>query len=234
MRRPYAITLDLDDTILDGAGLEETIELVCRSLANIYSVDAKDLKAANAEAFTEIWTEAGNDWVLGKLESDSLSLEAWRRALVTCGVADEAAAGRALDLHSQFSPSSFRLFGDVQELLDFVAEEKIPLGLITNGASDVQREKLAILGLESWFEIIVVSGELAAAKPSSLPFEVAVGASLSTVLASGMSVTTSSRMSKGPELQVWYPSGSIAVDGLALTPTPNRILRSSPCWNSWI
>jgi putative hydrolase of the HAD superfamily len=45
------------------------------------------------------------------------------------------------------------------------------LGVITNGAADVQREKVAATGLDSYFPVIVPSGEAGAWKPSPLIFE---------------------------------------------------------------
>src|SRR5271167_4566565 len=104
MRRPSALTLDLDDTLLDGDGLEESIVRVCVSLARLYpQLDAADLRAANAEAWMEYWVEVEDDWTLGRLDSASFSLEAWSRTLLTCGCRDDDVARTARDLHRQFA-----------------------------------------------------------------------------------------------------------------------------------
>ena len=46
--------------------------------------------------------------------------------------------------------------------------------MITNGPSDLQRFKIEVLGIESWFDAIVVSGEIGIAKPDPAVFQVAL------------------------------------------------------------
>lgn len=47
------------------------------------------------------------------------------------------------------------------------------LGLVTNGISEVQRARVTRLGIESLFQAIVVSSEVAAAKPGAAIFDIA-------------------------------------------------------------
>lgn len=177
MRRPSALTLDLDDTLLDGKGLEESIARVCVSLARLYpELDAADLGSANAEAWMDYWFEVEDDWTLGRLDGPSFSLEGWSRTLLACGCKDDDIARTARDLHRQYARDAHRLYDDVQELFDFVDEVKLPIAMISNGASDVQREKVEVLGLGDRFVAIVVSGELGVAKPDAGPFDAAVRA----------------------------------------------------------
>jgi FMN phosphatase YigB (HAD superfamily) len=51
---------------------------------------------------------------------------------------------------------------------------RVPLALITNGASDTQRGKLRVLGMEHWFEAVVISGEVGIAKPNASVFDLAL------------------------------------------------------------
>jgi HAD superfamily hydrolase (TIGR01509 family) len=177
MRRPRALTLDLDDTLLDGDGHDEAIARVCNALADLYpTLDAEEVKSANAEAWRQYWLVVEDDWWTGKLDSAAVSFEGWRRTLLLCGCTDAAVARTARDLHREFDREAHRLYDDVQGLLDFVQREKLPIALVTNGASDVQREKLEVLGLEDQFVAIVVSGELGSAKPDGHPFQTAVQA----------------------------------------------------------
>src|SRR5271169_3163755 len=111
MRRPSALTLDLDDTILDGAGLQETIVQVCSSLSRLYPwLDASHLKSANAQAWMEYWGEVEDDWTLGRLDSASFSLEVWRRTLLACVCTDDDVARRARDLFVQSAREAHRLY----------------------------------------------------------------------------------------------------------------------------
>ena len=44
------------------------------------------------------------------------------------------------------------------------------LALVSNGASDLQREKLRGAGLEGYFDCVVVSGDIGIGKPDPAPF----------------------------------------------------------------
>lgn len=47
----------------------------------------------------------------------------------------------------------------------------LPMAVLTNGASCLQREKLDGAGLTEWFDTVVVSGDVGAGKPDPRPFE---------------------------------------------------------------
>ena len=51
---------------------------------------------------------------------------------------------------------------------------RLPLALITNGASDTQREKLRVLDIEHSFDAVVISGEVGIAKPDPSVFDQAL------------------------------------------------------------
>lgn len=61
------------------------------------------------------------------------------------------------------------------ELLDYCKKKNVILGVITNGPSKHQREKLATLGLNTYFpeKNIIVSGDLKVAKPEREIFDYA-------------------------------------------------------------
>ena len=52
--------------------------------------------------------------------------------------------------------------------------DRVPLALITNGASDAQRDKLRVLDIEHWFDAVVISGEVGIAKPDVSVFGLAL------------------------------------------------------------
>jgi hypothetical protein len=55
------------------------------------------------------------------------------------------------------------------------------MAVVTNGASCLQREKLAASGLEERFDAVVVSGELGVGKPDAAMFRHALAAGLGAV-----------------------------------------------------
>lgn len=88
----------------------------------------------------------------------------------------EVTEGKILELGERFKEireGSLQLFPEVPEVLEELRSD-YQLGLLTNGPSDLQWSKIKILGIESWFEDIVVSGEHGTAKPDPEIFEIAL------------------------------------------------------------
>lgn len=55
-------------------------------------------------------------------------------------------------------------------LLEELRLRKYKIGLITNGQSAIQRSKIAMLGIEKYFDAIIVGGEFGIQKPDTAPF----------------------------------------------------------------
>lgn len=62
----------------------------------------------------------------------------------------------------------------VEEAIEAVSD--LPLGVVTNGAPEMQSRKLTALGLSDAFETVVYAGYHAPAKPNPEPFETALSA----------------------------------------------------------
>ena len=121
------------------------------------------------------WPQVGNDFMTGAIEGASVGLETWRRTLQACGCRDESVVQYAVETLGRVSREAYRLYDDVLEFIEAAREARVPLALITNGASDTQRDKTRALNIESWFDCIVVSGEVGVAKPATTVFEIALG-----------------------------------------------------------
>ena len=170
-----ALFLDLDSTLLDNSGVQDSIVRTCAKIAAIQpALDAARLVAANNEVWEAYWPEVEDEWTLGALDGASVNLEAWRRTLSASGWDDESMVRYASQTHRQHEGEALRLFDDALDLFASMKRAHIPLALITNGASDTQRDKLRTLGIESWFDAIVVSGELGVAKPDPSVFDLAL------------------------------------------------------------
>jgi phosphoserine phosphatase len=90
--------------------------------------------------------------------------EAWRRALADQDVHDHDLARELGERLGADRRALHETFADAAPALDALKADHA-LGLVTNGASCWQREKLAASGLADRFEVIVVSGDLETAKP---------------------------------------------------------------------
>jgi HAD superfamily hydrolase (TIGR01549 family) len=169
-----ALFLDLDGTLLDGSRNREAILRTCGEVAAAQpGMDERRLFDANAEAWGRYWPEVEHSFELGRLDGVSISLEAWRRALLACGCDDPSVAALARETHWRLTRETLQLFDDVEEMFDLLPPD-LPLALITNGASDTQRWSLGAVGIEQRFGAIVISGELGCAKPDSGAFRCAL------------------------------------------------------------
>jgi putative hydrolase of the HAD superfamily len=189
-----ALFFDLDDTLLDNSRFPESIVRTCEKVAASYpGLDAASLAEANRQVWQRYWPEVEPSWTLGKLTGASVNLEAWRRSLRACGCTDDAVARLASQAHGQFQRDTLHLFDDVTETFIALRRNAVRTALITNGASDTQRYKLQGLNIESWFDAIVISGEVGIAKPDQAVFDLALdrtGVERESVWHVGDSLTT--------------------------------------------
>ena len=173
--RPQALFLDLDGTLLDESRLQEAVARTCERIAAAQPrLHACRLAEANARGWAAYWAKIEDAWTLGTLDGASVQLETWRRTLRACGCNDDSAARLAAQTFGHLSRESYALFSDVPELLKSAKRAGVRLALVTNGASDTQREKLCALAIEHWFDAVVISGEVGVAKPDPALFEIAL------------------------------------------------------------
>ena len=72
--------------------------------------------------------------------------------------------GRALGAHGELYPGA-------RELLERLAATEATLAMVTNGLSEVQRARIARLDLGRYFEAVIISAEVGAAKPGGTIFD---------------------------------------------------------------
>jgi putative hydrolase of the HAD superfamily len=107
--------------------------------------------------------QALHDW------APTYQVEVWKRALAEQGHADHALAEQLAALFHQERRASQSLFPETQAVLQEL-RSNYKLGLLTNGAPDLQREKIEHCHLAHYFDAIVVSGELGIGKPDPAVF----------------------------------------------------------------
>lgn len=177
MKRVCALLLDLDDTLLDGSLFPRSVARTCEELSSLRTgLEAKQLQEANHAVFRTYGQESHGAWTLGKLSGAELAVEAWRRTLQACGYSDESLAQFAAKTHLRFAWNTYRPFKDVAGLISAVRQARVPVALVTNGASDTQRNKIKAMGIASWFCALSISGETGAAKPDRRAFTVVLEA----------------------------------------------------------
>ena len=162
----------MDGTVLDGGYVTVAILNTCQIVAaSRPQLDVVELAKANIAAFDEVWEERHEDWTLGRISDSDFREECWSLTLYPFGIRDEIEILSIVKLFSHFVRDTYFAFDDVAPLVDAVNKAGIPVGLVTNGASGVQRTKVESIGLLDWFDGYAVSGELGVAKPDAMVFQ---------------------------------------------------------------
>lgn len=87
----------------------------------------------------------------------------------------DASISELVSVYRDHKPA-ISLYADAKQLLNAAQERSVQLGLITDGNSRMQWNKIKALGLEKWIASIVVSDDLGGPdvwKPHPLPYETA-------------------------------------------------------------
>jgi putative hydrolase of the HAD superfamily len=195
-----ALLVDLDDTlVVEEAAAVATFAATARAAAEHCAVDAATLALDARARARELW-RAGpaypfcrrigissweGQWCRFEGEADELRAlrrwapdyrrETWRRALADQGIDDDGLAREMGERFGVERRARHETFADAGPALDALRADHA-LALVTNGASCLQREKLAASGLADRFDAIVVSGELGTGKPDPTVFAHALSA----------------------------------------------------------
>ncbi len=192
------LLFDLDDTLLPEVPAAHAAFLATGELARArYGMDPEALAEAVRGQAKALWYAAethpyalqlaissweglwcrfeGDHPDLVKLRewSPTYRLESWRAALRQLGVEDDELA---LELAERFPAERRRRHTPFEDALECIAElkERYRLALLSNGASDLQREKIVDSGLGKWFSTLIISGDLEVRKPEPAYFRIAM------------------------------------------------------------
>jgi len=164
MNLPKAILFDLDDTLLDYDGkADETWRHVCARFAPEAGVEAEALYHAIRDYAEWHWSDPVRH------RDGRLKLREARRGIVRCaferlGVEAPSLADRIADAYSTSREEALAPLPGAVETLSRLRARQIPLALVTNGSSELQRAKIRRFGLEPFFQVILVEGEFGAAE----------------------------------------------------------------------
>ena len=193
-----AVVFDLDNTLIleDRATLEAVRAAVAVARARA-GVDADALERSVVETAETLW-RSSPEYRYGEIfgvwwgealwggfrgeDEASRALRAfvpgyreavWRGALAHTGVDDRALAEALAEEYVRARRSHEVLDPDAASVLAALARTR-KLALLTNGAGDVQREKLSRTPFADAFDAIVISVEVGVGKPDPRIFEIAL------------------------------------------------------------
>lgn len=161
-----AVFFDLDDTLVGDGAVDAALLAIDELAVRHPDLDTDAMRTANATVWSGCWASQGEQWMRGELEDDALTREVWRRTLSDAGAGAEL-VDEAVELHLAAERRTFALFEDSREVLVELRRRGVPVGLITNGPSVFQREKLRTVGIDDLFEVVVASGDIGVLKPDA-------------------------------------------------------------------
>jgi putative hydrolase of the HAD superfamily len=184
-----ALLFDLDETlVVEEAAAVAAFEATAGAVSGRHEVDPARLAISARVRARELWRAAPTYAYCNSIQvssweglwcrfegeepnmralrtwSPTYRREAWRLGLVDEGIDDIALAEELAERFPLERRTRHEVFPDVEPALAELRESHT-LALVTNGASCLQREKLAASGLGDYFEIVVVSGEFGVGKP---------------------------------------------------------------------
>lgn len=190
-----AVIFDLDDTLVveEPAAVAAFME-VCTQAEQSCGVEADKLCSTVRETARSLWRQsparpycieigissweglwaqfAGDDPNLRVLRewAPHYRVKSWESALMKCGVSDANLATELADAFRMNRRKHLVLHDDAIYCLDELSK-LFPLALCTNGAPDLQREKIDATGIAKYFTAIVISGEVGYGKPDRHIYE---------------------------------------------------------------
>jgi putative hydrolase of the HAD superfamily len=152
-----AVLFDLDGTLYDRDLLVQTLigeqfDAFCNELGNIdRSSFIRRVLQLDAHGFgdkVELYRSVEAEWVLSRELSDRLHSDFWSRYIRHCKVSE-----------------------DTRATLEQLRRHKIKLGVITNGTTQWQQQKLDSLGITPLFDTVLISEAEGLRKPNRAIFE---------------------------------------------------------------
>jgi putative hydrolase of the HAD superfamily len=138
--------------------------------------------------------------------------EVWRDALAECGVDDSDLATDLDEVYRHTRRAGEVVDPDAGAVLDDLSRDH-RLALVTNGAPDVQREKLDRAALMHYFAAIVISAEIDVGKPDRRIFTAAldaIGATADATVMIGDSLPRDIRGAHNAGLRsIWVDRGDV-------------------------
>lgn len=197
--RYKAVFFDLDDTLLwDDRSVEEALEATCRLAQDAYGMDSNQLQEQLRQSARELYASfptysftkqiginpiealwanftGGTLPEFRQLEAlaPDYRLNAWSNAMKACGVVDERLEAILAESFPKERRQRPYLYPETLEVLTKLKKEH-KLLLLTNGAPDLQQEKLDGVPIAAFFDHIVISGDYGRGKPDPGIFQYAM------------------------------------------------------------
>lgn len=198
MPKEAVVLFDLDDTlVIDQSSAETAFLVTCEVASKTFGCEPNQLTQAVWDSAHNLWYGAptikyclgvgirsweglwshfsGDDPNLQYLSNwgPEYRRQSWFQALSKFGIEDMEFAQHLGDTLIKERRNRHFLFSDVIESLEQL-RDKYRLGIITNGSSDHQREKIERTNIARFFDTVIISEEVGIGKPDPRIFNLAL------------------------------------------------------------
>ena len=163
---PYrAVFFDLDDTLYDDSASwrADALGTAAQAAETRPTLDAPALAQAYLDHSDFYWQAMDPTRETRAIHTIRAAL--WLDALQTVGQADGGLAAELAHDYGRRRATGLALFPDALPLLAALRDAGKTLALITNGLQETHLERIALLGLEAFFDHTLISDAVGFAKP---------------------------------------------------------------------
>lgn len=163
------IFFDLDETLFDFKAAEHLA-------VNRFYKQCIEEPNQNEDGFYQLWCDVGRKhydrFLLGELTFEQQKIERIQELFHQSGSQiSEFQAQKYFQIYLNHFEENWKPFEDVFPTLAALSSHR--LGIITNGDSIQQRQKLRKIGILDYFQVIVAAGDIGISKPNLAIFEYA-------------------------------------------------------------
>lgn len=160
-----AVFLDLDDTIGDAAGTDRQLQVCVLEFLST-NIGPQALQIINR--YKSLLSEAPYD-PTRRIPALRWRERFWEVALRENGVTQKDILRQLCSLVAGVKRNTYRLLPGARRLLNWLRSHH-RVGLITNGDSSLQRQKISACGLDGFFDCVVIGERSDEAKPAPRVF----------------------------------------------------------------
>lgn len=159
------ILMDVDDTLFDfPTGNRRAVEQLMAELGLSSPTIFEEYQAINHACWEALER--------GEMTQEVLHVERFRRFLARKGRSDDPAA--VADRFAELLGRQAIPLPHAEETVRAIAE-RLPVVLLTNGITVIQRQRLANARISQWVSDVIISQEVGLSKPDPRIFELALG-----------------------------------------------------------
>ena len=172
---PKAILFDLDDTIISfDSHTEICWQKVCMAFTEKYKLFSYEkIFTSIQEARTWYWSDEERHRI-GRLNLEQIRRQIVVSAFEKLKCFDEKYGIELADEYSKLHNEMITLFPHALETLQELSRSRIKLGLLTNGNSEIQKNKIKRFDLKPYFNFCLIEEELGFGKPDQRIFKIAL------------------------------------------------------------